>query len=361
MTPGLQGVFTSIFPITDYNDSASLEFVRYEFGDPKYTGEECWEKGMTYSVPLKVTLRLVVWDKQTGSEARSIRDIKEQEVYLGEMPLMTEHGTFIINGTERVVVSQLHRSPGVFFDHDSGTTHSSGKTLFTARLIPYRGSWLEFEFDANDVLHVRVDRRRKFLSTILLRALGYNSNEAILALFYGRDTFTLAKRDLLLDLNSPGVMGYRAAREVADGKETVLSAGKRITRSGLKRCQVLKLKQVAVARDDVVGRFLARDVVEAGTGEVLGECGQEVTGELMEQFQERGVEAFQVLSGPDNREVFEVRETLLKDNTRGTDEALVEIYRRMRPGDPPRWRAPRPCWRTSSSIRVAMTSPRSAG
>ena len=332
---GLQGVFTSIFPITDYNDSASLEFVRYEFGDPKYTGEECWEKGMTYSVPLKVTLRLVVWDKQTGSEARSIRDIKEQEVYLGEMPLMTEHGTFIINGTERVVVSQLHRSPGVFFDHDSGTTHSSGKTLFTARLIPYRGSWLEFEFDANDVLHVRVDRRRKFLSTILLRALGYNSNEAILALFYGRDTFTLAKRDLLLDLNSPGVMGYRAAREVADGKETVLSAGKRITRSGLKRCQALKLKQVAVARDDVVGRFLARDVVEAGTGEVLGECGQEVTGELMEQFQERGVETFQVLSGPDNREVFEVRETLLKDNTRGTDEALVEIYRRMRPGDPP--------------------------
>ena len=332
---GLQGVFTSIFPITDYNDSASLEFVRYEFADPKYTAEECWEKGMTYSVPLKVTLRLVVWDKQTGSEARSIRDIKEQEVYLGEMPLMTEHGTFIINGTERVVVSQLHRSPGVFFDHDSGTTHSSGKTLFTARLIPYRGSWLEFEFDANDVLHVRVDRRRKFLSTILLRALGYNSNEAILALFYGRDTFTLAKRDLLLDLSSPGVTGYHAAREVADGKETVLSAGKRITRSGLKRCQALKLKQVAVARGDVVGRFLARDVVEAGTGEVLGECGQEITGELTEHFQERGVETFQVLSGPDNREVFEVRETLLKDNTRGTDEALVEIYRRMRPGDPP--------------------------
>lgn len=180
---GLQGVFTSIFPITDYNDSASLEFVRYEFGDPKYTSEECWEKGMTYSVPLKVTLRLVVWDKQVGSEARSIRDIKEQEVYLGEMPLMTEHGTFIVNGTERVVVSQLHRSPGVFFDHDGGTTHSSGKTLFSARLIPYRGSWLEFEFDANDVLHVRVDRRRKFLSTILLRALGYNSNEVILGLF----------------------------------------------------------------------------------------------------------------------------------------------------------------------------------
>jgi DNA-directed RNA polymerase subunit beta len=332
---GLQGVFTSIFPITDYNDSASLEFVRYEFGDPKYTAEECWEKGMTFSVPLKVTLRLVVWDKQVGSEARSIRDIKEQEVYLGEMPLMTEHGTFIINGTERVVVSQLHRSPGVFFDHDSGTTHSSGKTLFQARLIPYRGSWLEFEFDANDVLHVRVDRRRKFLSTILLRALGYNSNEAILALFYGRDTLSLTKRDVLLDVSSPGILGYRAAREVTDGKETVLAAGKRIARSALKRCQALKLKQVAVARDDVLGRFLARDVVDAQTGEVVAECGQEVTTELLEKFPEHGVESFQVLSGPDNREVFEVRETLLKDATRGTDEALVEIYRRMRPGDPP--------------------------
>jgi DNA-directed RNA polymerase subunit beta len=332
---GLQGVFTSIFPITDYNDSASLEFVRYEFGDPKYTAEECWEKGMTYSVPLKVTLRLVVWDKQVGSEARSIRDIKEQEVYLGEMPLMTEHGTFIINGTERVVVSQLHRSPGVFFDHDSGATHSSGKTLFQARLIPYRGSWLEFEFDANDALHVRVDRRRKFLSTILLRALGYNSNEAILALFYGRDTLSLTKRDVLLDASAPGILGYRAAREVVDGKETVLAAGKRITRSGLKRCQAMKLKQVAVARDDVLGRFLGRDAVDARTGEVLAECGQEVTAELLEQFVERGVESFQVLSGPDNREVFEIRETLLKDTTRGTDEALVEIYRRMRPGDPP--------------------------
>src|SRR5512141_378726 len=201
---GLQGVFTSIFPISDYNDSASLEFVRYEFGDPKYTAEECLEKGMTYSVPLKVTLRLVVWDKQAGSEARSIRDIKEQEVYLGEMPLMTEHGTFIINGTERVVVSQLHRSPGVFFDHDSGTTHSSGKTLYSARLIPARGSWLEFEFDANDILHVRVDRRRKFLATILLRAIGYHSNDEILRLFYPRDTLHLQKRELLLDLDSPG-------------------------------------------------------------------------------------------------------------------------------------------------------------
>jgi DNA-directed RNA polymerase subunit beta len=332
---GLQGVFTSIFPISDYNDSASLEFVRYEFGDPKYTAEECWEKGMTFSVPLKVTLRLVVWDKQAGSEARSIRDIKEQEVYLGEMPLMTEHGTFIINGTERVVVSQLHRSPGVFFDHDSGTTHSSGKLLFSARLIPYRGSWLEFEFDANDLLHVRVDRRRKFLSTILLRALGYHSNETILALFYARDTLTLAKRDILLDLASPGAVGYRVVREVSEGKEAVIQAGKRLSRASLKRCQALKLKQVAVVREDVVGRYLALDVVDPRTGEILGECAQEVTAEFLEQVQERGVESFQVVSGPDNRELYEMRDTLQKDATRGMDEALVEIYRRMRPGDPP--------------------------
>jgi DNA-directed RNA polymerase subunit beta len=332
---GLQGVFTSIFPISDYNDSASLEFVRYEFGDPKYTAEECLDKGMTYSVPLKVTLRLVVWDKQSGSEARSIRDIKEQEVYLGEMPLMTEHGTFIINGTERVVVSQLHRSPGVFFDHDSGTTHSSGKTLYSARLIPARGSWLEFEFDANDVLHVRVDRRRTFLATILLRAIGFHSNEVILGLFYGRDTLHLQKRDLVLDLDSPGATGYRAAREVSDGKETVLAAGKRITRAGLKRAQALKVKQVAVARDDVANRFLAMDIVDRQTGEVLAECGQEITPELLDQFAERGVESFAVLAGPDNREVFEIRETLLKDGTRSTEEALLEIYRRMRPGDPP--------------------------
>ena len=332
---GLQGVFTSIFPITDYNDSASLEFVRYEFGDPKYTARECREKGMTYSVPLKVTLRLVVWDKQAGGEARSIRDIKEQEVYLGEMPLMTEHGTFIINGTERVVVSQLHRSPGVFYDHDSGSTHSSGKTLYSARLIPYRGSWLEFDFDANDILHVRVDRRRKLLSTILLRAIGYHSNEEILKLFYERDTLFVERRDVSLDVNAPGAAGYRVAREITDGKETILPAGKKLTRPGLKRCQALKIKQVPVAREDVVGRILAKDVVNPRTGEVLKECATEVTAEFLAHLQERGVGSFQVLSGPDNREVFEIRETLLKDTTRGTDEALVEIYRRMRPGDPP--------------------------
>src|SRR5574341_2049948 len=271
---GLQGVFTSIFPIFDYDDSASLEFVKYEFGAPKYSAEECREKGMTFSVPLKVTLRLVVWDKQAGSETKSIRDIKEQEVYLGEMPVMTSHGTFIINGTERVVVSQLHRSPGVFFDHDGGKTHSSGKFLYSARVIPYRGSWLEFEFDGNDILHVRIDRRRKFLASILLRAIGFGSNERLLEQFYERDTLHLQRGQCLLDVASPGLHGYRPARDVADpgGREPLGQAGKRLGRTAAKRLAGARVKQVGVLREDVVGRILATDVVEARTGEVLAEC-----------------------------------------------------------------------------------------
>ena len=234
---GLQGVFTSIFPIFDYDDSASLEFVKFEFGSPKYSAEECREKGMTFSVPLKVTLRLVVWDKQADSEARSIRDIKEQEVYLGEMPVMTAHGTFIINGTERVVVSQLHRSPGVFFDHDGGKTHPSGKTLYSARLIPYRGSWLEFDFDGSDVLHVRVDRRRKFLATILLRAIGYSSNEQILNLFYERDVIHVQRgKELLIGVNSPGATSFRVSRDISDphSRQPIVGATKRITKAAQK-------------------------------------------------------------------------------------------------------------------------------
>jgi DNA-directed RNA polymerase subunit beta len=331
---GLQGVFTSIFPISDYEDSASLEFVRYDFGEPKYSPEECREKGMTFSVPLKVTLRLVVWDK-SGNGARGIRDVKEQEVYLGEMPVMSEHGTFIINGTERVVVSQLHRSPGAFFDHDAGKTHSGGKVLYTARLIPNRGSWLEFEFDAHDVLHVRVDRRRKFLVTILLRAIGYGSNEEILSLFYERDKVRFeGSRDAVLEGVSAG---WRVAKDVADpkGKDVLVQRGKRITGSLLKKLQTVRVKEVPVYREDIVGRIVAADVVDPATGEVLAECVQQVTEEILARFVERKVEKLQVLRSTDERETFEVRETLLRDPTRSEENALVEIYRRMRPGDPP--------------------------
>ena len=331
---GLQGVFSSVFPISDYDDSASLEFVKYDFGEPKYSPEECREKGMTFSVPLKVTLRLVVWEK-SGDGSRGIRDVKEQEVYLGEMPVMSQHGTFIINGTERVVVSQLHRSPGAFFDHDAGKTHSSGKILYHARLIPYRGSWLEFEFDANDILHVRVDRRRKFVVTILLRAIGYGSNEEILSLFYERDTVRFdGSRNQVLEGLSPG---WRTAKDLTDpkGKEVVLHRGKRITAAVLKKLQTARVKEVPIYREDLVGRILAGDVVDQQTGEVLAEAKDQIDEKTLGKFADRGVRKIHLLRGGDEREVFEMRETILRDPTRSAEDALVEIYRRMRPGDPP--------------------------
>ncbi|MCZ6479743.1 MAG: DNA-directed RNA polymerase subunit beta [candidate division NC10 bacterium] len=331
---GLQGVFRSVFPISDYDDSASLEFVKYDFGEPKYTPEECREKGMTFSVPLKVTLRLVVWEK-SGNGSRGIRDVKEQEVYLGEMPLMSQHGTFTINGTERVVVSQLHRSPGAFFDHDAGKTHSSGKILHHARLIPYRGSWLEFEFDANDILHVRVDRRRKFFVTILLRAIGYGSNEEIFSLFYERDTVRFdGSRNQVLEGLSPG---WRTAKDLTDpkGKEVVLHRGKRISAAALKELQTARVKEVPIYREDLVGRILAVDVVDQQTGEVLAEAKDKIDEKTLGKFADRGVRKIHLLRGGGEREVFEMRETILRDPTRSAEDALVEIYRRMRPGDPP--------------------------
>jgi len=268
---GLQEVFATVFPISDYEGSASLEFVRYDFGKPKYSPEECRAKGMTHSVPLKVTLRLVVWDRDLDSDSKTVRDIKEQEVYLGEMPLMTEQGTFIINGTERVVVSQLHRSPGAFFEHDGTRSHSSGKALYSARLIPYRGSWLEFEFDGNDVLHVRIDRRRKFLCTILLRALWYSSNEEILKVFYERDEVAIRKQKIYLDLRSYSAPNYLVAQDVIDRskKEVILSAGKKLTKSTIKKMQEVGIESVPVSPEDLVGRILASDCVDANTGEVL--------------------------------------------------------------------------------------------
>ncbi|MCI0372172.1 MAG: DNA-directed RNA polymerase subunit beta, partial [candidate division NC10 bacterium] len=344
---GLQGVFSSIFPVNDYDDSASLEFVKYEFGQTKYSPVECREKGMTYSAPLKVTLRLVVWDKGGAGEAKSIRDIKEQEVYLGEMPLMTEHGTFVINGTERVVVSQLHRSPGVFFDHDGGKTHPSGKILYSARLIPYRGSWLEFEFDASDILHVRIDRRRKFVATILLRGIGYGSNEEILRLFYERDVVQIERGKefalVLLDRVdgkeiqlSPGV-GWRVAKDVVDprSKEVILPRTKKLSRASVKKAVGARIRQVPLYKEDLLGRITAVDVVDGKTGEVLLECAQELTAEALERILERGVERLQLLQAGEGREQLEIRDTLLRDASRSEEEALVEIYRRMRPGDPP--------------------------
>jgi len=335
---GLQGAFAGIFPISNYDNSASLDFVKYEFGAPKYGAEESLEKGMTYSVPLKVTLRLMVWDRSVGSEAGSIRDIKEQEVYLGEMPLMTPQGTFIINGTERVVVSQLHRSPGVFFDHDNGKTHPSGKILYFARLIPYRGSWLEFEFDGNDVLHVRVDRRRRFLASILLRAIGYGSNEEILNLFYERDVFRVEKgKEILLQVGSPGATSFRVSRDIPDPhtKQLILGATKRITKVAQKRLHALKIEQVSLYKEDLIGRIAAADIVDTASGEVILECAQEITEEALDKILNCGVTSFAALASVDGRDLFEIRESIVRDSTRSEKDALTEMYRRMRPGDPP--------------------------
>jgi DNA-directed RNA polymerase subunit beta len=334
---GLQEVFATVFPISDYEGSASLEFVRYEFGKPKYSPDECRAKGMTYSVPLKVTLRLVVWDRDVESDSRSVRDIKEQEVYLGEMPLMTDQGTFIINGTERVVVSQLHRSPGAFFEHDGTRSHASGKALYSARLIPYRGSWLEFEFDSNDVLYVRIDRRRKFLATILLRALGYSSNEEILKLFYQQDKVSIRKRKIYLDLKSPSAVNFRVAQDVTDRarKEVILPAGKKLVKGAIKKMQDAKIETVPVTQEDILGHILASDCVDSKTGEILLETGKELTSDALEMLRERETHPFQLLAKQDIWDVFDIRETLMRDNMRSKEEALVEIYRRIRPGDPP--------------------------
>ncbi|MFH0872575.1 MAG: DNA-directed RNA polymerase subunit beta [bacterium] len=334
---GLQEVFATVFPISDYEGSASLEFVRYRFGKPKYSPEECRAKGMTCSVPLKVTLRLVVWDKNLESEPKTVRDIKEQEVYLGEMPLMTDQGTFIINGTERVVVSQLHRSPGAFFEHDRTRSHSSGKTLYSARLIPYRGSWLEFEFDSNDVLYVRIDRRRKFLCSILLRALGYSNNDEILKLFYEQDKLIIRKQKIYLDLSSASAINYRVAQDVTDKakKEVILSAGKKLAKGTIKKMQDAGIDKVLVSREDVLGHILASDCVDAKTGEILLETAKKITPEAMAMIMERETHPFSLLAGQETWDVFDIRETLLRDNTRSPEEASVEIYRRIRPGDPP--------------------------
>jgi len=286
---GLQAVFKSVFPISDFTGQAMLEFVRYEFEKPKYDVEECQQRGMTYAAPLKVTLRLIVFEIDPDTEAKSVKDIKEQDVYMGDIPLMTKNGTFIINGTERVIVSQMHRSPGVFFDHDRGKTHASGKLLFAARIIPYRGSWLDFEFDAKDIIHVRIDRRRKLPVTTLLYALGMDSEE-ILHYFY--NTITL-KWDA-------EKKGWRLLTD-----------------------------------EDLKGQFLADELVNPKTGEIYGEAGDEITPELLDRIRNAGYEEIRILDIDHVNTGAYIRNTMKADKAENYEQALLEIYRVLRPGEPP--------------------------
>jgi len=332
---GLQAAFKSVFPIESYNGNAALEFVSYRLGEPTFDVKECQQRGLIFAAPLRVLVRLVVFDKDDSSGAKTVRDIREQEVYMGEIPLMTENGTFIINGTERVIVSQLHRSPGVFFEHDSGKTHSSGKLLFSARVIPYRGSWLDFEFDPKDFLYVRIDRRRKLPATILLRALGMSSQE-ILSTFFDTDTFHLGKNETKVELMPARLRGLQFEFDLRNSKGDVLvEAGKRITARLVRELEKSRLKQLVVPELFLMGRSLAEDIVDAETGEILFAANDVVTEEMMEKLHEADIKELKTIYTNDLDCGPFISETLRLDPSTNALEAQIEIYRMMRPGEPP--------------------------
>ncbi|MDG2116922.1 MAG: DNA-directed RNA polymerase subunit beta [Porticoccaceae bacterium] len=333
MNTGLHAALNSIFPIVGYSGHAALEYVDYVLGKPAFDVEECKLRGVTFSVPLRVRVRLVIYDKESTNKA--IKDIREQEVYLGEIPLMTDNGTFIINGTERVIVSQLHRSPGVIFDHDKGKTHSSGKLLYTARVIPYRGSWLDFEFDPKDLLYVRIDRRRKLPATILLRALGYNSEE-ILDRFFDTSIFHYKKEAFTLELDPERLRGEIAAFDIIDKKGGVVVAkGRRITARHIRELEKGKVTTLQVTQEYMLGRALAKDIADPKTGELLLECNTEITEENLALMIEAGITDIETLYTNDLDCGPFISDTLRADPSRTQLEALVEIYRMMRPGEPP--------------------------
>ncbi len=330
---GLHAALKSVFPIIGYSGNAALEYVDYKLGSPAFEEEECKLRGVTFSVPLRVRVRLIIYDKDSASKA--VKDIREQEVYLGEIPLMTDNGTFIINGTERVIVSQLHRSPGVIFDHDKGKTHSSGKLLYTARVIPYRGSWLDFEFDPKDLLYVRIDRRRKLPSTILLRALGYSSEE-ILNVFFDTSVFSVKKDQFSLALDPERLRGEIAAFDIK-GKQNkvVVEKGRRITARHIRQLEKDKISSLQVPREYLIGRPVAIDIADEKTGELILECNTEISDENLEALLKAGVKRIETLYTNDLDCGPFISDTLRSDATKTQLEAMVEIYRMMRPGEPP--------------------------
>ena len=332
---GLEAAFKSVFPIISVSGYSELHYVSYRLGEPVFDETECGIRGVTYAAPLRVKLRLVIYDKDASAEDKVIKDVREQEVYMGEIPLMTENGTFVINGTERVVVSQLHRSPGVFFDHDKGKTHSSGKILHSARVIPYRGSWLDFEFDAKDLLYVRIDRRRKLPATVLLKALGYSSDE-LLKIFYGPVKFEVDNGSLMMTFDPDSLKGTTASFDVLDKDSKVLvSEGKRITARHTKLMKEQGLNKISVPVSYVIGKVLYSRITDETSGEMLAESNEEITPVLLEKLSDRGITEFQTLNTNDLDRGSYVADTLRNDVCRDREDALVEIYRMMRPGEPP--------------------------
>src|ERR1700685_4096596 len=334
---GLQAVFKSVFPIKDFADTAHLEFVKYEYEAPKYDVDECRQRGMTFSAPLKVTLRLIVFDVDPETQAKSVKDIKEQDVYMGDMPLMTTNGTFIVNGTERVIVSQMHRSPGVFFDHDKGKSHSSGKLLFAARIIPYRGSWLDIEFDAKDIVYARIDRRRKIPVTSLLYALGLDGEE-LLSTFYRRIVYThLKDGGWRVPFDAERMRGVKASADIvdADSGAVVVEAGKKLTVRAARLLAEKGLKALRASDADLYGQYIAEDLYNPETGEIYAEAGEEITEKSLAQLLEAGFKELPVLDIDHVNIGAYIRNTLKVDKNASREDALFDIYRVMRPGEPP--------------------------
>ena len=352
---GLQGVFKSIFPMKDYSGTATLDFVNYLLEEPKYTIEECQQRGMTYASPMKITVRLIMWDKDQTTGAQTIRDVKEQEVYFGEVPLMTENGTFIINGTERVIVSQLHRSPGVFFEHEKGKGYASGKLQYTARVIPYRGSWLDFEFDQKDWLYVRIDKRRKMLASILLKALAY-SIEELLNYFYPAEEILLEGKKVFKKVEPDYLVGQKVSKDIKDPKteEVIIRKDRKLNRAIIKKIIAAGIKYIPIEIEDILDKIVAKDIVDPSTGEVILECNQAITKEKFNDIETRGIERFHILFmegiGSSLRDILindrvandetKIIQSYRKENpddstTNMTINAMVDIYKRLKPGDPP--------------------------
>jgi DNA-directed RNA polymerase subunit beta len=332
---GLQSAFLSVFPIYDFNEMASMELVEYSLGESKYDVRECLQKGATYAAPLKIKVRMILWDKKEDTGAKAVRDIKEQEVYLGELPLMTENGTFIINGTERVVVSQLHRSPGCFFSHDKGKTHVSGKVLYSARIIPYRGSWLDFEFDMKDILYVRIDRKRKLPATIILKALGH-TNEELLKIFYPIEEIRVRNKIFLRKV-SDILVGVKVSSNIVDKKtgEIILRDGGKITKAILKKMESAKITEIPISREDLIGRVTLRAITDKETGEVILKGNEKISEVDIENILKASIETFELLFIDGVHFLPSLRETILADKITLPEQAVIEIYRKLRPGEPP--------------------------
>lgn len=331
---GLQAAFKSVFPIASYSGNAALEYVSYQLGTPVFDVKECQMRGVTYSAPLRVKVRLVIYDKDAPASRKVVKDIKEQEVYMGEIPLMTNNGTFVINGTERVVVSQLHRSPGVFFDHDKGKTHSSGKLLFSARVIPYRGSWLDYEFDPMDCIFVRIDRRRKLPVTVLLHCLGY-TNEQILDMFFETDRFEFTKDGIKLELVAERLRGETLSFDLKAKNKVIVEAGRRITARHIRDMEKAGLKSIVVPDEYLIGKTISSDIFDQETGEIVADANSEITEELLEKLVAIELSELTTLYTNDLGQGPFISDTLRLDHTRTQLEAQVEIYRMMRPGEPP--------------------------